>query len=64
MTAPSGDPTLTGLPRAQSRWLMALARGPVRPMAWACAAPLCAGVLLIVQAWLLARVLGGVVQTG
>ncbi|MFA4914249.1 MAG: thiol reductant ABC exporter subunit CydD [Burkholderiaceae bacterium] len=43
---------------------MALARGPVRPMAWACAAPLCAGVLLIVQAWLLARVLGGVVQTG
>ena len=64
MTAPSGDPTSTGLPRAQSRWLMALARGPVRPMAWACAAPLCAGVLLIIQAWLLARVLGGVVQTG
>ena len=62
MTAPTSDASLTGLPRAQSRWLMALARVPARPMAWACAAPLCAGLLLIVQAWLLARVLGGVVQ--
>ena len=42
---------------------MAVARVPSRSMTWACAAPLCAGLLLIVQAWLLARVLGHVIQS-
>lgn len=51
-----------GLPRAQSRWLMRLARVPRRQAMWACAAPLIAGALLIVQAWLLARILDGVVM--
>ena len=51
-----------GLPRAQSRWLMLLARVP-RGHAWcACGAPLASGALLIMQAWLLARILDGVVM--
>lgn len=62
MTPSLSENTAGGVPRERSRWLMALARVPAMAMAQACAAPLAAGLLLIVQAWLLARVLGGVVQ--
>lgn len=62
MTPSLSESTADGLPRERSRWLMALARVPAMAMAQACAAPLAAGLLLIVQAGLLARVLGGVVQ--
>ena len=44
-------------PREQSRWLMGLARSARFPLIFAGAAPLISGVLLVVQAWLLARVL-------
>lgn len=44
-------------PREQSRWLMGLARSARFPLIFAGAAPLVSGVLLVVQAWLLARVL-------
>lgn len=63
MTRPADHACAASLPREQSRWLMAVARVPSRSMTWACAAPLCAGLLLIVQAWLLARVLGNVIQS-
>lgn len=42
-----------------ARWLAALARLPRLAMAWAVAAPLLAGLLLLPQAWWLAQVLGG-----
>ena len=58
----SAAPSAAGLPREQSRWLMRAARTPARAMGWACAAPLLAGALLVVQAWLLASLLGGVVE--
>lgn len=45
--------------RPAARWLAALARLPRLAMAWAVAAPLLAGLLLLPQAWWLARVLGG-----
>ncbi|WP_424918912.1 thiol reductant ABC exporter subunit CydD [Achromobacter animicus] len=44
-------------PREQSRWLMGLARSARFPLMLAAAAPLVSGALLVVQAWLLARVL-------
>ncbi|RBL85730.1 thiol reductant ABC exporter subunit CydD [Streptomyces cavourensis] len=44
-------------PREQSRWLMSLARAARFPLLLAGAAPLVSGVLLVVQAWLLANVL-------
>ncbi|WP_409408403.1 thiol reductant ABC exporter subunit CydD [Achromobacter sp.] len=44
-------------PREQSRWLMGLARSARFPLILAGAAPLVSGALLVVQAWLLARVL-------
>ncbi|WP_409558491.1 thiol reductant ABC exporter subunit CydD [Achromobacter sp.] len=44
-------------PREQSRWLMGLARTARFPLILAGAAPLLAGALLVVQAWLLASVL-------
>jgi len=44
-------------PREQSRWLMGLARSARLPLMLAAAAPLVSGALLVVQAWLLARVL-------
>lgn len=44
-------------PREQSRWLMSLARAARFPLMLAGAAPLVSGVLLVVQAWLLANVL-------
>lgn len=44
-------------PREQSRWLMGLARTARFPLILAGAAPLLSGVLLVVQAWLLASVL-------
>ena len=47
--------------RPAARWLAALARLPRLAMAWALAAPLLAGLLLLPQAWWLARVLGGAV---
>jgi len=45
------------LPREHSRWLSAQARIPRMPLTLAVAAPLLGGALLLVQAWLLARVL-------
>lgn len=45
------------LPREHVRWLSAQARIPRVPLALAIAAPLLGGVLLLVQAWLLAQVL-------
>ncbi|MBJ7262898.1 MAG: ATP-binding cassette domain-containing protein [Burkholderiaceae bacterium] len=56
------DIVAASLPRDQSRWLMRAARSPARAMGWACTAPLVAGMLLLVQAWLLSAVLGGVVE--
>lgn len=44
-------------PREQSRWLRALAGAARLPLMLAGAAPLLAGALLVVQAWLLASVL-------
>lgn len=44
-------------PREQSRWLMSLAKAARFPLMLAGAAPLVSGVLLVVQAWLLANVL-------
>jgi len=44
-------------PREQSRWLMALAKAARLPLILAGAAPLASGALLVVQAWLLSRVL-------
>ncbi|MGS1008618.1 thiol reductant ABC exporter subunit CydD [Achromobacter anxifer] len=49
--------TLNQPPRAQSRWLMALAKAARLPLMLAGAAPLVSGALLVVQAWLLASVL-------
>ncbi|MHC0510359.1 thiol reductant ABC exporter subunit CydD [Achromobacter aegrifaciens] len=49
--------TLNKPPRAQSRWLMALAKTARLPLMLAGAAPLVSGALLVVQAWLLASVL-------
>ncbi|OAD14746.1 thiol reductant ABC exporter subunit CydD [Achromobacter insolitus] len=49
--------TLNKPPRAQSRWLMALAKAARLPLMLAGAAPLVSGALLVVQAWLLASVL-------
>ncbi|MBD9422288.1 thiol reductant ABC exporter subunit CydD [Achromobacter sp. ACM04] len=49
--------TLNKPPREQSRWLMALAKTARLPLMLAGAAPLVSGVLLVVQAWLLASVL-------
>lgn len=45
------------LPPEEARWLKKLAGLARRPMAWALAAPLLAGALLLGQTWLLARVL-------
>ena len=59
--APAHSPTTGGLPREQSRWLMALARLPRAAMALACAAPLLGGVLLLVQARMLSTLLADVV---
>lgn len=53
------DPSasLSKPPREQSRWLRALAGAARLPLMLAGAAPLLAGALLVVQAWLLASVL-------
>lgn len=51
-SAALGRPT-----RAQTRWLAGRARAARMPLALAAAAPLVGGALLVVQAWLLARVL-------
>jgi len=59
MSATPTEPALdNGRDRAQSRWLSGLGRRGGRAMVVAIAAPLLAGVLLIVQAWLVASVLG------
>ncbi|TAL88516.1 MAG: ABC transporter ATP-binding protein/permease [Candidimonas sp.] len=47
-----------GLTRAQSRWLSQLYRLAPQGMAWAVIAPLAAGLLLLVQTWAIAQVLG------
>lgn len=54
------DPSASGASsrlREQSRWLSAQARIPRVPLTLAVGAPLVSGMLLLVQAWLLARVL-------
>lgn len=51
-------------PREQSRWLMGLARTARFPLILAGAAPLLSGALLVVQAWLLARVLDSAIVGG
>ena len=48
-------------PREQARWLGAQARTARAPLALAAAAPLVGGILLVLQAWLLARVLDAAV---
>ncbi|WP_144630414.1 thiol reductant ABC exporter subunit CydD [Bordetella genomosp. 13] len=69
MSSPSGiehDPSAAlGRPtRAQTRWLGGLARAARVPLALAAGAPLLGGVLLVVQAWLLARVLDAAIVRG
>ncbi|NLA51827.1 MAG: thiol reductant ABC exporter subunit CydD [Alcaligenaceae bacterium] len=49
--------TLLTLPREQSKWLSGLVKEAKNSLAIAIAAPLLAGLLLLVQAWLLAGVL-------
>ncbi len=49
--------TLLTLPRDQSKWLSGLVKEAKNSLAIAIAAPLLAGLLLLVQAWLLAGVL-------
>lgn len=56
-TAPDSVRGGGALPREHSRWLSAQARIPRVPLTLAVAAPLLSGVLLLVQAWLLAHVL-------
>ena len=56
---PDGGARAAAAARPAARWLAALARLPRLAMAWAVAAPLLAGLLLLPQAWWLARVLGG-----
>ena len=46
--------TLLTLPREQSKWLSGLVKEAKNSLAIAIAAPLLAGLLLLVQAWLLA----------
>ncbi|SAI23475.1 ABC transporter ATP-binding protein [Bordetella ansorpii] len=69
MSSPSGiehDPSAAlGRPtRAQTRWLGGLARTARVPLALAAGAPLLGGVLLVAQAWLLARVLDAAIARG
>jgi len=59
--AADGPQAPSGLPRHQSRWMMALARIPGPDVALACVMPVVSGGLLLVQAWSLAKVLDGVV---
>ncbi|OWT59031.1 thiol reductant ABC exporter subunit CydD [Candidimonas nitroreducens] len=59
MAEPDGGTQAAAGARPAARWLAALARLPRAAMAWAVAAPLLAGLLLLPQAWWLARVLGG-----
>ena len=58
-TGDAADATIqaSALPSEHARWLQALARLPRVPVALAVAVPLLGGALLLVQAWLLARVL-------
>ena len=68
-SSPSGiehDPSAAlGRPtRAQARWLGGLARRARVPLALAAGAPLVSGVLLVVQAWLLAHVLDAAIVRG
>ncbi|WP_253256303.1 ABC transporter transmembrane domain-containing protein, partial [Bordetella bronchiseptica] len=51
-------------PREHSRWLAMRARAARVPLAVAGAAPLIGGVLLVIQAWLLARVLDQAIVQG
>ena len=59
MSKAEHDPaaTLLNLPREQSRWLSGLAQQAKGYLAIAIAAPVVSGLLLLVQAWLLAGVL-------
>lgn len=56
-TASGSGPEAAKLAREHSHWLNAQARVPRLPLIVAVGAPLLGGVLLLVQAWLLARIL-------
>lgn len=56
--------TLLTLPREQSRWLSGLARQAKGYLAIAIAAPVLSGLLLLIQAWLLAGVLDKAIVQG
>jgi len=56
--------TLYKPPRAQVRWLADRARAVRLPLGLAAAAPLAGGVLLVLQAWLLSRVLDAAIVQG
>ncbi|AZR95574.1 thiol reductant ABC exporter subunit CydD [Bordetella trematum] len=60
------DPSavLLQLPKEQSRWLMSRRRLASRAIGLAALAPLLSGVLLVVQAWLLAQVLHRAIMEG
>ena len=63
-SAPDETQAPVALPRYQTKWMMALARIPSRHVATACVLPVLGGILLLVQAWWLAKVLDGVVVHG
>jgi ATP-binding cassette subfamily C protein CydD len=52
------------LTRRQARWLPSLIRIARKQAGWAIAAPIVAGLLLLVQVWLLAQVLGLTIAQG
>ena len=56
--------TLLRLPREQTQWLMGLARQAKGLLALAIAAPVLSGLLLLLQAWLLAGVLDKAIVQG
>ncbi|MDO5666763.1 MAG: thiol reductant ABC exporter subunit CydD [Alcaligenaceae bacterium] len=56
--------TLLTLPREQSRWLSGLARQAKGYLVMAIAAPVLSGLLLLIQAWLLAGVLDKAIVQG
>ena len=66
MASTEHDPaaTLLRLPREQTQWLMGLARQAKGLLALAIAAPVLSGLLLLLQAWLLAGVLDKAIVQG
>ena len=66
MASTEHDPaaTLLRLPREQTQWLMGLARQAKGWLALAIAAPVLSGLLLLLQAWILAGVLDKAIVQG